>query len=81
MDGLFSAAKKHCGKAVKVLGSRLDEVRERADTGTWETSFMACYLFTELLGFMGDEKGAGVWLRKGFRVLKGESSFSFRLGL
>jgi hypothetical protein len=36
---------------------------------------MACYLFTEFQSILGNEKGAHVWLRKGFRLLKGALCF------
>lgn len=36
---------------------------------------MACYLFTEFQSILGNEKGAHVWLRKGFRLLKGALRF------
>ena len=42
---------------------------------TWELAFMACYLFTEFQRILGNEKGAHVWLRKGFCLLKGALLF------
>ena len=36
---------------------------------------MACYLFTEFQSILGNEKGAHVWLKKGFRLLKGALCF------
>ncbi len=42
---------------------------------TWELAFMVCYLFTEFQSILGNEKGAHVWLRKGFRLLKGALFF------
>jgi hypothetical protein len=75
IDALHHAASKHCSKAVRLLSQRLSSVQGKADTVTWELSFMACYLFTEFQSILGNEKGAHVWLRKGFRLLKGALCF------
>jgi hypothetical protein len=72
---LHTSASKHCSKAVRLLSNRLSNIKGRADTVTWELSFMTCYLFTEFQSILGNEKGAHVWLRKGFRLLKGALCF------
>ncbi|KAE9380025.1 hypothetical protein N431DRAFT_394491 [Stipitochalara longipes BDJ] len=75
ISSLHLSASKHCSKAVRLLSNRLSKIQGRADTVTWELSFMACYLFTEFQSILGNEKGAHVWLRKGFRLLKGALCF------
>jgi hypothetical protein len=75
ISSLHASASKHCSKAVRLLSQRLANVKGRADTMTWELAFMACYLFTEFQSILGNEKGAHVWLRKGFRLLKGALCF------
>jgi len=72
---LHNSAYKHCSKAVRLLTQRLSDIKGKADTVTWELSFMTCYLFTEFQSILGNEKGAHIWLRKGFRLLKGAFSF------
>jgi hypothetical protein len=72
---LQTSAYKHCSKVVRLLTQRLSNIKGSADTVTWELSFMACYLFTEFQSILGNEKGAHVWLRKGFRLLKGALCF------
>jgi hypothetical protein len=75
MADLHTSAYKHCSKAVRLLMQRLSDIKGKADTVTWELSFMTCYLFTEFQSILGNEKGAHIWLRKGFRLLKGAFSF------
>jgi len=60
---------------VRLLSNRLSQIQGKADTVTWELTFMACYLFTEFQSILGNEKGAHVWLQKGFRLLKGALCF------
>jgi hypothetical protein len=72
---LHSSASYHSSKAVRLLSQQLSKIRGEADTLTWELSFMACYLFTEFQSILGNEKGAHVWLQKGFRLLKGALCF------
>jgi hypothetical protein len=72
---LHSSASYHSSKAVRLLSQQLSKIQGKADTVTWELSFMACYLFTEFQSILGNEKGAHVWLRKGFRLLKGALCF------
>jgi hypothetical protein len=75
ISALHSSASYHSSKAVRLLSQRLSSIQGKADTVTWELSFMACYLFTEFQSILGNEKGAHVWLRKGFRLLKGALCF------
>jgi hypothetical protein len=77
ISSLHTSASKHYSKAVRLLPQRLADVKGRADTVSWELAFMACYLFTEFQGILGNEKGAHVWLRKRFRLLKGALCFFF----
>jgi hypothetical protein len=75
VEELHTLAFKHCSKAVQLLSERLSQIKGTADTVTWELSFMTCYLFTELQSILGNEEGAHIWLRKGFRLLKGALRF------
>jgi hypothetical protein len=75
ISSLLTSASQHCCRAVRLLSQRLANVKGRADAVTWELAFMACYLFTEFQSILGNEKGAHIWLRKGFRLLKGALCF------
>ncbi|KAH7409602.1 hypothetical protein BKA64DRAFT_639889 [Cadophora sp. MPI-SDFR-AT-0126] len=61
---------RHYMTAIRGLQDRLSGVLGKADSLTWEISFIAAYLFTVLQIALRNTSGAYFWLKAGYRILK-----------